>query len=80
MKTTLLLLASLALCSCQNPERIPEGTAIGVSTGKNPVAVSVGGLRWQDALRKVGVEVVRIGTQRLVDEAVARLIPAGSGK
>ena len=76
----LLVAAVLLLPSCANPERIPEGTAIGVSTGKEPIAVSVGGLRWQDALRKVGVEVVRIGTQRLVDEAVARLIPAGSGK
>ena len=76
----LLVAAVLLLPSCSNVERIPEGTAIGVSTGKNPVAVPIGGLRWQDALRKVGVEVVRIGTQRLVDEAVARLIPAGSGK
>ena len=78
----LLVAAVLLLPSCNSAQRLPEGTGFTVGqTGKTPaVTVPVGGLNLRDALRRIGMQVVTIGTQALVNEAVARLIPAGSGK
>ena len=77
---TLSLAIIVSLASCAGPEsRIPEGTALTVG-GKNPVNVAVGGKTWRDALRQIGIIAVQAGSQRLVDAAVAKLLPVDQGK
>ena len=65
MKLIAIPILAILLSSCGTT--VPSGTAFTVTSGKNIVAVDMGGKTWKDALKQIGVSLMQTGGKALAD-------------